>query len=70
MITRKLASNLRDDGIISVAVDPGLIQTEASAEAVELTCEQSAKRLLKVIDGLTLNQSGRSNTWDGAEHPW
>lgn len=70
MITRTLALDLLDDGIISVVVNPGWVQTDMGGEAADLTCAESVEGLLKVIGGLTLKQSGKFLTWDGTEHPW
>lgn len=67
-ITSKLAVDLHDDGIISVALDPGQTRTDAGPGG--LTCEQSVRALLKVIGGLTMKQSGKFLAWDGTELAW
>ena len=36
----------------------------------EITVEESADSLFRLVDRLTLNDSGRFFTWDGREHPW
>ena len=58
MITRTLALALRDDGIISVVVNFGWVQTDMGGEAADLMYVESVEELLKVIGGLTLKQSG------------
>jgi len=60
-----------------VAIHPGTTDTELSrpfqknVQAGKLyTPEQTAKRLLDVLEGLDENQSGQFLNWDGSTIPW
>jgi NAD(P)-dependent dehydrogenase (short-subunit alcohol dehydrogenase family) len=70
MMTRKLAWNLRDQGITVVMIDPGWVKTDMGGPDADLEPEESARGLLRVIDGLTPIDTGRFLSYDGAEVPW
>jgi NAD(P)-dependent dehydrogenase (short-subunit alcohol dehydrogenase family) len=59
---------------LCVALHPGTVRTELSAPFAgareTLSPEQSAAALLKVLDGLTPEQTGCVFAWDGAPLPW
>jgi len=65
-----LALELEAYGIIACPVHPGWVRTEMGGPAAALSVEESAKGLFALIEGLTLEQSGRFWTWDGTEHGW
>ena len=71
MITVKLANRLADDGIIAVAVHPGLLRTALATPRGELE-EPSvgAAELVTLIDRLTMEHSGSFLRRDGSVHPW
>ena len=77
--TRTLAIELarRAPKLICVALHPGTVATELSAPfrgnvAAEklFTPEVAATHLLRVIDELDRESSGRFYAWDGSEIPW
>ncbi len=70
MITVKLASQLRADGITAIALHPGYLRTEMGAANAPLGADEAAERIVDLIDGLTPADSGRFLRWDGTEHPW
>ena len=72
MITVKLANRLAGDGIIAVAVHPGLLRTAlATPRGGELEDPAvGAAELVDLIDGLTLDQSGSFLHRDGTVHAW
>lgn len=65
-----LASSLEDDGVIVALLHPGWVQTDMGGANGKLTVKESAEGLVKVIDALTLNNTGEFITWEGNQHPW
>ena len=70
MLTRAAAHDLAGDGIIVVALHPGWVQTDLGGLQATLSPRESVEGLVRVIDGLTPEQSSRFLTWQGEEHPW
>jgi NAD(P)-dependent dehydrogenase (short-subunit alcohol dehydrogenase family) len=70
MITIKLASRLRDEGVIAIAVHPGYLRTAMGGANADLDPTEAAVQIVDLIDGLTMEQSGTFLRWDGSEHPW
>jgi NAD(P)-dependent dehydrogenase (short-subunit alcohol dehydrogenase family) len=70
MLTRSLAFDLRDDGIIAVVVHPGWVQTGMGGAHAPVLVGESARGIIALADGLTLEQTSKFLTWDGREHAW
>ena len=70
MMTRTYAWNVRDRGITAVMIDPGWVKTDMGGAGADLEPEESGCGLLFVIDGLTLEDTGRFLHYDGSEVPW
>jgi NAD(P)-dependent dehydrogenase (short-subunit alcohol dehydrogenase family) len=71
MITVKLAQRLREDGIVAVAVHPGVLKTALASPRLEAEDPAvGAAELVALIDRLTLAQSGSFLRRDGSIHPW
>lgn len=70
MATVLLAHALRDRGIRVVALHPGWVQTEMGGDGAQIEATASVVGLLRVIDGLTLDDSGRFLDWQGQPQPW
>ena len=70
MITRCLAADLKHDGITTVCVHPGWVQTDMGGNNAPLTAEEAVFSLLRVIDNLTIKDNGTFLKWTGAPHPW
>lgn len=70
MAARSLAVDLRGEGIISVPLHPGWVQTDMGGTRAPTKVEDSAAGLLRLIDGLTLEHSGRFFDFTGKELPW
>lgn len=71
MITVKLAGQLRDDGIIAVALHPGLLRTALGTPRGDLQDPApAAAEIVALIDSLTPAQSGSFLHRDGTVHPW
>ena len=65
-----LAHALRGRDIRVVALHPGWVQTEMGGDGAQIAATASVAGLLRVIDGLTLDDSGRFLDWQGQSQPW
>ncbi len=65
-----LAHALRGREIRVIALHPGWVQTEMGGDGAQITATTSVAGLLRVIDGLTLDDSGRFLDWQGQTQPW
>jgi NAD(P)-dependent dehydrogenase (short-subunit alcohol dehydrogenase family) len=71
MASRAMAAELADDGITSVVVNPGWVQTDMGGGAkADLTPEQSASGIIAVASGLTSADTGRFLDWNGEERAY
>jgi NAD(P)-dependent dehydrogenase (short-subunit alcohol dehydrogenase family) len=70
MATRILAEDLRGEGFRTVALHPGWVQTRMGGTAAPVPPEQSVRGMLRIVDGLTAEQSGRVFDFQGREIPW
>jgi NAD(P)-dependent dehydrogenase (short-subunit alcohol dehydrogenase family) len=70
MATKLLAEDLRGEGFRTVALHPGWVQTRMGGGAAPVPPEQSIRGMLRIIDGLTAEQSGRTFDFQGREIPW
>jgi NAD(P)-dependent dehydrogenase (short-subunit alcohol dehydrogenase family) len=71
MITVKLAAHLRDDGIIAVALHPGLLRTAMGTPRANLEDPApAAAEIVALVDSLTPAESGSFLHRDGSVHPW
>ncbi|MBM3513954.1 MAG: SDR family oxidoreductase [Alphaproteobacteria bacterium] len=70
MITRAMAEDLRPRGITVVPLHPGWVKTDMGGPKADLDVATSTAGMKKVIDGLTLEKSGRYWVYDGSNMPW
>jgi hypothetical protein len=62
-----------EETVVSVALSPGWVQTEMGTKGGRrppLTVERSVSSMLKLIDGLSLQDSGKFLDYDGTQLPW
>jgi len=69
-VTKSLALDLRDRRIIAVALSPGWVRTDMGGPDAELDVDTSIEGMLRVIEGLRPEDSGKFLSWDGRELPW
>jgi NAD(P)-dependent dehydrogenase (short-subunit alcohol dehydrogenase family) len=70
MMTKALAHDLKPRGIVAMVLHPGWLRTDMGGSGAPLSVEESAQGILRVIDGLTLEDAARFMQWDGADLPW
>ncbi|RKH44873.1 SDR family oxidoreductase [Corallococcus sicarius] len=70
MATRSLAQDLRGEGIISVAISPGWVQTDMGGASAPTPVSESAVGLLAVIGRLSLQDSGSYFDFRGERIAW
>ena len=68
--TRALMRDVRDDGIVTIVMDPGWVQTDMGGPNAWITPEKSITGMLKVIDGLTMDDTGEYFHYEGGKVPW
>ena len=77
-VTKRIHIEHKDQGIIAFPLHPGAVRTDMGLEAADtfgaeffdLSPEESARDVLKVVDGATLAESGRFWSYDGSELAW
>jgi NAD(P)-dependent dehydrogenase (short-subunit alcohol dehydrogenase family) len=71
MISKTLSVELREGGIRVVALHPGWVRTWMTRhEPAPMEASESVAGMLRVIDALRLDESGRFLDWRGREVPW
>ena len=65
-----LAIDWKDEPIIVSLMHPGWVQTDMGGPHAEITAQESASGIRKVISGLTKEDSGNFYKWNGEIHPW
>jgi len=71
MITKILSIELREARIKTVALHPGWVKTWMTRnEPAPMEPSESVAGMLRVIDGLGSEESGRFLDWEGKEIPW
>ncbi|KAK3898470.1 NADP-dependent dehydrogenase [Staphylotrichum tortipilum] len=72
MLTVHQARQLRAAGsrVVVVAVDPGHVKTEMGGEGASVEVEDSASGVLRVVEGLQDEDTGRFWFYTGKEWPW
>lgn len=70
---RLVAESVRDDGVTVVMFHPGGVQTESFGDVLlegALTPTEAVGRLVRVIDSLSIEHTGRFLDNQGKDHPW
>lgn len=70
MLTRCLSGDLRGDDVIVVSMHPGFIKTDMGGPNARLTLDEAIPEMMRVMDGLTLEDTGQFFNWDGKSVPW
>jgi NAD(P)-dependent dehydrogenase (short-subunit alcohol dehydrogenase family) len=70
MFNRSLAMNYKDEGFTCVVISPGWVRTDMGGPEANLSPEQSIAGMRKVIAGLTVEDTGTFQSWDGHIRKW
>lgn len=70
MAWSNLALEARPRGIACVLLSPGWVKTDMGGAGAEITPEESVGSMRRLIDRLTIEDSGRFLRRDGSELPW
>lgn len=70
MAWSNLALEAKPRGIACVLFSPGWVQTRMGGSGAEITSEESVGDMRRLIDRLTIDDSGRFLRRDGSELPW
>jgi NAD(P)-dependent dehydrogenase (short-subunit alcohol dehydrogenase family) len=65
-----LAHDLRPAGVPVIVLHPGWVRTDMGGGGADLSAQESAAGILKLADGLTMQDTGGFFRWDGTVHPW
>ncbi|XP_069135035.1 C-signal-like [Argopecten irradians] len=70
MITKTQSIDLKTDGILVVAINPGWVQTNMGGPSAPVTPIDSVKGMLSVISNLSAESSGKMFNFKGEIMPW
>ena len=65
-----LGLDLKDKNIIVGLVHPGWVKTDMGGPQADMTPEESAAGISKVIAAMTMADTGKFYKWNGEIHPW
>jgi NAD(P)-dependent dehydrogenase (short-subunit alcohol dehydrogenase family) len=71
---RALAADWRAEGIMVGIIAPGMVETQLLRQSgfpgKGISAQQSVAGMIKVIDGMTLDNNGKAINYDGSVIPW
>ncbi len=70
MVTKVLSNDLKDKGIITLAIHPGWIKTDMGGSNAPLEIEEPISQIISLTDKSSLNESGKFLDREGKEVPW
>jgi NAD(P)-dependent dehydrogenase (short-subunit alcohol dehydrogenase family) len=70
MMSRSLAADLRSEGIVSVVINPGWVQTDMGGASAPTPVTDSVRGILAEVDRATLADSGEFLNWKGDRYAW
>jgi NAD(P)-dependent dehydrogenase (short-subunit alcohol dehydrogenase family) len=65
-----LALEAKRNGVTAVALSPGWVKTRMGGAGAEISTEESVSSMRRLIDRLTIADTGRFLRRDGSELPW
>jgi NAD(P)-dependent dehydrogenase (short-subunit alcohol dehydrogenase family) len=69
-VMQTLALDLKNDMIAVSMIHPGWVKTDMGGPGADITPEESAAGIKKVIAGLSMEDTGKFYKWNGDIHPW
>ncbi len=70
MYTKSLSLDPNLSGVTVIALHPGWVRTDMGGPMATLSGEESARKILAVVDRLTPQDTGKFYTYTGDEYPW
>ena len=70
MMSMSLAVDLKPEGILSVVINPGWVQTNMGGSRAPTPVDESVRSILARIDEVTLADTGAFLNWKGGRYPW
>jgi NAD(P)-dependent dehydrogenase (short-subunit alcohol dehydrogenase family) len=69
-VVKSLSVDLKDRGVIAVALHPGWVRTDMGGENAPTLPRESIQGMRKVLEALQGKDSGKFLSYDGSEVPW
>jgi NAD(P)-dependent dehydrogenase (short-subunit alcohol dehydrogenase family) len=69
-VMQVLAIDLKAKNIAVALIHPGWVKTDMGGPKADITPEESASGIRRVIAGISLADSGKFYKWNGDIHPW
>lgn len=69
-VMQGLATDLEPENIAVMMMHPGWVRTDMGGQGADISVEESAAGVVKVIDDLSLETTGSFKAWDGQTIPW
>jgi len=69
-VVKSLSIDLKDKGLISVALHPGWVKTEMGGPNAEITTRECVEKIFNNLATLSIQDSGRFIDIDGSDIPW
>ena len=70
MYSRVLANELRSFGVTMIVMHPGWVQTDMGGRGAHLEVKESVSGQIKLIEKLSLQETGQFFRWDGSTIEW
>jgi NAD(P)-dependent dehydrogenase (short-subunit alcohol dehydrogenase family) len=70
MYTHCLSMDPDLKGVTVIALHPGWVRTDMGGPMASLSPQESVKKILNIVDRLTLQDTGKFYTYTGGEYPW
>ena len=70
MVAKGVSNDLKSRGIIVVTMHPGWVKTRMGGAGAPLTVEQSVTGQQRLLDSLSMKDTGHFFNYDGKELPW
>ena len=70
MITKILSNDLREKGIVALAIHPGWLKTDMGGPNAPLEKEEPISMIIDLIENADINSTGKFLDWKGQEVPW
>jgi NAD(P)-dependent dehydrogenase (short-subunit alcohol dehydrogenase family) len=67
---RTMAVDFHEQGLITAVLNPGWVQTDMGGKMAPTRADEAVQGMLRVIDGLSLSNSGCFFDYQGGQLPW